>query len=165
MAHEQGVGGSTFSGEDLVAAMDAAARHLLQWGGEEEAAEQIVSSAISAIPMVDQAGISLVETDLTVVSQAPSSATVWELDQLQNELGEGPCLEAIHHFERALTSRDEIGQAKGILMKRFSLAPDEAFTLLTRCSQDTDIKLRDVAHWLVTQVSARSGSANGTGQD
>jgi AmiR/NasT family two-component response regulator len=38
-----------------------------------------------------------------------------------------------------------IGQAKGILMERFRLTPDRAFALLARASQDTNVKLREVA--------------------
>ena len=244
---DEHVGGAAYSGEDLVAAMDAAARQLLQRGGAEQAAEQIVAGAISAIPVVDQAGISLVESERTVVSQAPSSVVVGELDRLQNELGEGPCLEALHgetrieitdtavdqrwprwgsaarergigsilclqlfardgsagalnlysattdafdadarhlaglfaahaavtlfgaqrvdDLERALASRDEIGQAKGILMERFSLDPTDAFALLSRSSQDTNVKLRDVARWLVSQVSERSSAGAGSVHD
>jgi GAF domain-containing protein len=45
----------------------------------------------------------------------------------------------------ALVSRDVIGQAKGILMERFKITADEAFLLLTRVSQETNRKLRDVA--------------------
>ncbi|MBT0567510.1 GAF and ANTAR domain-containing protein [Williamsia sp. CHRR-6] len=45
----------------------------------------------------------------------------------------------------ALTNRDIIGQAKGMLMERYSLSADEAFRLLARLSQDTNTKLVDVA--------------------
>ncbi|MEZ0494081.1 ANTAR domain-containing protein [Kineococcus sp. TBRC 1896] len=45
----------------------------------------------------------------------------------------------------ALDSRDLIGQAKGILMARHRLTADQAFAVLTRFSQDTNRKLRDVA--------------------
>jgi ANTAR domain/GAF domain len=48
----------------------------------------------------------------------------------------------------ALTTRDFIGQAKGILMERFKITGDEAFTLLTLASQRTHRKLRDVAEEL-----------------
>lgn len=42
----------------------------------------------------------------------------------------------------ALANRDVIGQAKGILMERFKLAPDAAFATLVRISSDNNIKLR-----------------------
>lgn len=45
----------------------------------------------------------------------------------------------------ALRSRDEIGQAKGILMATRGLDADEAFALLRRVSMHSNVKLRDVA--------------------
>jgi GAF domain-containing protein len=45
----------------------------------------------------------------------------------------------------ALDSRTVIGQAQGILMERFDVDADRAFTILRRYSQDTNTKLRDVA--------------------
>ncbi|SDQ54105.1 GAF and ANTAR domain-containing protein [Quadrisphaera sp. DSM 44207] len=45
----------------------------------------------------------------------------------------------------ALGSRDVIGQAKGILMERFTITADQAFALLVRASQHGNRKLVDVA--------------------
>lgn len=45
----------------------------------------------------------------------------------------------------ALDSLDLIGQAKGVLMTRHRITADAAFSLLTRHSQETNRKLRDVA--------------------
>jgi ANTAR domain len=45
----------------------------------------------------------------------------------------------------ALGRRDVIGQAKGILMERYRLTPDDAFAMLSQISQDTNTKLHDVA--------------------
>ncbi|SDP27953.1 GAF domain-containing protein [Nakamurella panacisegetis] len=42
----------------------------------------------------------------------------------------------------ALSSRDIIGQAKGILMERFKVTPDVAFTMLVKASSHTNVKLR-----------------------
>jgi GAF domain-containing protein len=52
-------------------------------------------------------------------------------------------------LDRAVASRDVIGTAKGILIERFGVGEDEAFQRLVRSSQDTNIKLVDVARWLV----------------
>lgn len=49
------------------------------------------------------------------------------------------------HLEQALLSRDVIGQAKGILMDRLKVTPDEAFDILKNSSQRLNIKLREVA--------------------
>lgn len=48
----------------------------------------------------------------------------------------------------AVQTRDLIGQAKGILMERHKLTADQAFALLTRASQHTNVKLRDIAEQL-----------------
>ncbi|GAB88601.1 GAF and ANTAR domain-containing protein [Gordonia rhizosphera] len=45
----------------------------------------------------------------------------------------------------ALSSRDLIGQAKGMLMERFRIDADAAFLLLSRLSQDSNTKLVEVA--------------------
>jgi hypothetical protein len=49
-------------------------------------------------------------------------------------------------LQQALLSRDVIGQAKGILMERLKITPEDAFDLLRRSSQQLNIKLRQVAH-------------------
>lgn len=48
----------------------------------------------------------------------------------------------------ALSSRDLIGQAKGILMERFKLTPDAAFALLVQTSSRTNTRLRAVCEKL-----------------
>jgi GAF domain-containing protein len=45
----------------------------------------------------------------------------------------------------ALESRDTIGQAKGILMERFKVRPEQAFQLLVAVSQHQHRRLRDIA--------------------
>lgn len=62
----------------------------------------------------------------------------------------------VAQLHRGLESRDVIGQAKGILMERFSLDDQQAFDLLVRSSQDTNIKLVEVARWLAGDVAARA---------
>jgi AmiR/NasT family two-component response regulator len=57
-----------------------------------------------------------------------------------------------HQFNEALSTRDVIGQAKGILMHRDHVSAAQAFDLLARASQNTNIKLVDVARWLVEQT-------------
>ncbi|CAA9280258.1 MAG: hypothetical protein AVDCRST_MAG54-3548 [uncultured Actinomycetospora sp.] len=60
-----------------------------------------------------------------------------------------------HHLQKAVDSRDLIGQAKGILMERFSLDDEAAFRMLVKSSQDTDIELTDVARWLTGETGNR----------
>jgi hypothetical protein len=68
------------------------------------------------------------------------------------------------HLGRAVDSRDVIGQAKGILMERFVVAETEAFQMLVESSQSTNLKLVDVARWLVGEVSRRRARRTTDGQ-
>jgi len=52
------------------------------------------------------------------------------------------------HLELALVTRQEIGQAVGILMERYGLSADAAFAYLRRLSQNGNVKLRDLAEQL-----------------
>ena len=63
---------------------------------------------------------------------------------------------AENQFQAALASRDVIGQAKGILMHRDNLTGLQAFATLTHASKDTNIKLVDVARWLVDEHESRA---------
>ncbi|ADJ48257.1 two-component system response regulator [Amycolatopsis mediterranei S699] len=49
----------------------------------------------------------------------------------------------------ALESRDQIATAKGILMERHRLDPAQAFAMLVDASQNSNVKLHDVAAWLI----------------
>ena len=59
------------------------------------------------------------------------------------------------HLGRAVDSRDVIGQAKGVLMERFGVDETEAFQMLVESSQSTNLKLIDVARWLLSEVARR----------
>lgn len=54
-------------------------------------------------------------------------------------------------FDTALASRDIIGQAKGLLMHREHLTGLQAFALLLKTSQNANIKLVEIARWVVDQ--------------
>lgn len=49
----------------------------------------------------------------------------------------------------ALTSRDLIGQAKGMVMERYGIDADEAFALLARLSQESNTKVAEIARQVV----------------
>lgn len=190
----------------------------------------MLKSAVETVPGAQVAGISLVQ-DSHIASEAHTSEVAKQLDELQTELGDGPCLTSLrdehlvrvddfktderwpqfgqravelgvrsalsfrlfvagqslgalnlyanepeafgsesylvghlfaqhasvafaeaaehHHQDRALVNRDVIGQAKGILMQRDRLTAQQAFQLLTEASQQTNMKLAEVANWLV----------------
>ena len=53
------------------------------------------------------------------------------------------------NLEIALSSREVIGQAEGILIERERITPEEAFTVLRRASQNLNLRLRDLAQHVV----------------
>jgi hypothetical protein len=75
--------------------VDAAARDLLTVRGVDDTLDMIVKGALRAVPGATEAGISLVHRRGRIVTFAPSSAKVAELDELQAGLGEGPCIDSI----------------------------------------------------------------------
>jgi hypothetical protein len=52
-------------------------------------------------------------------------------------------------LQSALSTRDRIGQAKGIIMERFKIDDVQAFGMLRQLSQDTNTKLIDVAQRVI----------------
>ena len=74
----------------------------------------------------------------------------------------------VDHLRIALTGRDLIGQAKGILMERHGISADAAFDRLVRISQTTNTKLHEVAA-LVAAPAGDAGAgprvADGLGDD
>jgi GAF domain-containing protein len=64
----------------------------------------------------------------------------------------------------AMETRAIIEQAKGIIMSRRRCTADEAFTILTKISQDSNRKLRDIASTLVTQMAGNTPGAHRSSQ-
>ena len=52
-------------------------------------------------------------------------------------------------LQSALSTRDRIGQAKGIIMERFGIDDVQAFEMLRRLSQDSNTRLIDVAQRVI----------------
>ena len=55
-------------------------------------------------------------------------------------------------MQKALQTRDVIGQAKGILMAQQDVSADEAFDILRRASQRMNIKLRELAERVASRT-------------
>ncbi len=64
--------------------------------------------------------------------------------------------ETAEHLARAMESRAEIEQAKGILMAQARVSADEAFDLLRRASQRENRRLRNIASEIVARVAERA---------
>jgi GAF domain-containing protein len=65
-------------------------------------------------------------------------------------------------MKQAMATRAVIEQAKGIVMRDRSCSADEAFDALVRLSQESHLKLRDVAQRLVEHVTTNSRSLRST---
>lgn len=58
-------------------------------------------------------------------------------------------------LQSALMTRDRIGQAKGIIMERYGIDDVAAFDMLKRLSQDSNVRLADIAQGV---IDTRSGN-------
>lgn len=219
----------TVSG-DLAVQMGGLARSLHTEEGQEAVLAHMVRAAIDLIPGAEEASISVVIGRAKVESHAPSSDLPRQIDALQEEVRQGPCMDSafdevtvlvpdlrkedrwpefsrgairlgvasmlsfqlwvegdnlgalnlmsrtpeafdeesehigllvaahaamafsdtqkMDQLQDALTSRDLIGQAKGILMERYKIKAQQAFIVLTRASTTTNLKLSKVAEHL-----------------
>ena len=229
------------SSNDAGAAIAEAARSINQPRTLQETLQSIAEVAAEAIPGMTDAGISTLDKKGNVSTQAASGELVWELDKLQYELGEGPCVDSLRHasvlvvprirhdqrwprfvpaavraglksqiavklylddqgtvgglnlystsdenihpeaesladlfaahaaialghardrenLNAALNSRKVIGQALGMVMERYDIPEDAAFAFLLRASQDSNIKLRDIAQELVDQRNNKTSA-------
>ena len=223
---------------EIAAAIAAAARTINQTNTLDETLTAIAETARRSVPGFDQVGISTVDRHGRPHTRAVAGDLVWQLDELQYGLEEGPCVDSLRgadvvaaprirtddrwpnyvpnaveaglksqlavqlylrragtvgglnmystesedidadaenladlfathaaialghaeereHLNQALQSRKVIGQALGILMARYKLTEDRAFSFLVRASSDGNIKLRDIAAELVDQANQR----------
>jgi GAF domain-containing protein len=81
----------------------------------------------------------------------------WVAFVVANASAAATAAEEAANMRAAMVTRGMIEQAKGILMERHKITADQAFTILTRASQHTGTKLREVAGELV-----RTGTVPGS---
>ena len=60
-------------------------------------------------------------------------------------------------LQSALTTRDRIGQAKGIIMERYGIDDVRAFKMLKQLSQDSNTRLTDIAQQVIDTRSGHDG--------
>lgn len=218
--------------EDFNRELAAAAREMQDDNSSRQAMDRAVVIATQILPGCDAAGVCVVYRGDRVDTHATSNDALRQVDALQHELDEGPCLDAlqqqdtvhsgdlsvdgrwpkwgpevagrlglfsilsyrlfstdenlgalnlygrsrsafstddihdgialaahvgvalagaqeVENLEKALGGRTVIGQATGILMERFDLKPDRAFAVLSRLSQQKNVKLRQLAEQIV----------------
>jgi AmiR/NasT family two-component response regulator len=61
-------------------------------------------------------------------------------------------------LKQALATRDNIGQAKGMIMERYAVDAVQAFAVLRKLSQDSNVPLHQVASELVASALADNQS-------
>ncbi|WP_432938313.1 GAF and ANTAR domain-containing protein [Kribbella sp. CA-253562] len=204
----------------------------------EPALELITASAVDAIPCIDHASISVTTKHGRIETHASTDAVAVQADELQYQLRQGPCYEAVlsdpvvqvddlasdprwpaygpkaaslglgsqlayqfradphvrgalnlyankpHEIDvdarmlgamfarlvaiamgwgrqdeslrEALATREQIGQAMGIVMERYHLDGDRAFAFLVRVSQAGNVKLRDVARAVIADTAGHA---------
>lgn len=86
-----------------------------------------------------------------------SEIATWVAAAVANATAAAATADDAANMWAAMSSRAEIEQAKGILVERYKITPDQAFNLLTKASQHTGAKLRVMAEELV-----RTGHLAGT---
>lgn len=224
------------SATDLTGTISDTARALFAAGNISDTLQRVVDLSVEIVEGCDFAGIFVLEGE-AITTPVHMDRTVIEVDTLQHQSGEGPCLDAIaqrgifyaddlaydarwlrfgpkatsagvrsalafplfanrtrgalnlyarypqafgvldrangqilatladlaisvaeahasgerraQNLERALVTREMIGQATGILMERERITADQAFDILRRASQRLNVRLRDVAQDLV----------------
>jgi hypothetical protein len=110
-----------------------------------------------------QAGLRLFETrrilgGLNLYSRSVGAlADVAFLAELFSEHARGAVAYAsqVDGLREAITSRQLIGQAVGIVMERFDLPEEQAFAFLTRLSNDRNVKLRVIAQEILDDREER----------
>ncbi|QGK68735.1 ANTAR domain-containing protein [Allosaccharopolyspora coralli] len=82
---------------DLVQVLSAAAQQMTgsQEASEAETVAWIVAAAVGTVPGAEYAGVSLLQSDGEIISQAVSHDTVSAIDQAQASYREGPCVTAL----------------------------------------------------------------------
>ncbi len=86
------------------------------------------------------------DTTTSPSAESPSTAETDPHELLRRAEAE------LEHLRVALASRETIGIAKGMLMLRYGLNEEQAFSYLSRTSQHNNVKLRDVAAQVIAEL-------------
>jgi GAF domain-containing protein len=91
--------GTTAPLDALARRLAEAARSLQRQESPQQVMDGIVKLAVAMVPGADEATITMVRQDRHCYSAAATSTLASAFDVLQDETGEGPCLDAIWHQE------------------------------------------------------------------
>src|SRR3712207_12067 len=83
-------------GNDLVVQLSRLARSLQAEDDVDTTLHAIARAAITTIPGAEEAGISVVHRRREIETRAVTAEVALEVDRIQYDTGQGPCLDAIH---------------------------------------------------------------------
>jgi GAF domain-containing protein len=81
---------------DLAQRLSDLARTLLDEEGVDQTLQAIVDAAVGTIPGAQYAGLSVVERRRKISTRAGTAELVFQVDQVQYDTGQGPCLSATY---------------------------------------------------------------------
>ena len=100
--------GSTLGENELAGALSELARHLQHLATTDQVLDEIVAAAIGLIPGAEQGSIADVQDHgRRIVHRAASSDLPKRVDALMQEVGQGPCLDAV--WEQRTIRVDDLG--------------------------------------------------------
>jgi GAF domain-containing protein len=80
---------------DIAASLAESARAINAPESLDETLDAIVGATLVSVPGFDHVGISILHRDGRIETKAATDQVVWELDDLQYRIDEGPCVSAI----------------------------------------------------------------------
>lgn len=99
----------------LRATMAESARRLNRTRTESQNPDEmlaaVVANVIHAIPHADGASITLLDYDGAITTHAPSDELVAQVELVQTELREGPCIDALDHAGTGITSAPDLSDS------------------------------------------------------
>jgi len=91
--------GTTLDLDDLARRLAEAARGLQEQSEGQDVLDRVVSLAVAMVPGADEATITMVRVRRRVYSAAATGDLARGFDALQDETGEGPCMDALWNQE------------------------------------------------------------------
>jgi PAS domain-containing protein len=155
---DEGPCDTAFETRHTVISADLSADH--RWPKLAQALEGLSPTGAVALPLEHHGQI--VGSLNVYGAPKPEMSIIGGLDLLASAIGAILAEFAIRHelastaehLRFALTSRSTIDQAKGVIMAQRRCSADDAFAVLKAMSQDSNIKLRDVAADLVQRTQS-----------
>lgn len=143
---------------DIGEALIMAAREINEPKTLQETLNTIVETAARSLPGIEHVGITIAGRDGTMETRAGTDQLVWDLDKVQYELGEGPCIHAIldepvttveyasreQRWPRFIARAVEMGLQSQLGMRLFTEA--ETIGALNMYSTSAETIDPDVAH-------------------